>query len=230
MNNLKIMLAALAITGVQATAQNPIIRDQFSADPTARVFNGKIYLFPSHDIPPMSAADFPRKDWFCMEDYHVFSSDNLTDWTDHGVIINQKDVPWGNPTGYSMWAPDCIEKDGKYYFFFPNGTKEGRGFGIGICTADKPEGPYTPMEKNIEGINGIDPGLLQASDGNTYLFWGAGRCAKLKPSLTEIADDTPTETMKWGEREFQMVGVNCLKGLPSRQAEGPFPFEYNGNY
>ncbi len=231
MSNFKLILAAaLAAAGLQASAQNPIIRDQFSADPTARVFNGKLYLFPSHDIPPASAADYPRKDWFCMEDYHVFSSENLTDWTDHGVILNQKQVPWGNPTGYSMWAPDCIEKDGKYYFFFPNGTKEGRGFGIGIATADKPEGPYTPMEKNIEGINGIDPGLLQASDGNTYIFWGAGRCAKLKPSLTEIADDTPTETMKWGDREFQMTGVNCLKGLPSRQAEGPFPFEYNGNY
>ena len=128
-------LAALLVQGV--SAQNPIIRDQFSADPTARVFNGKVYLFPSHDISPLSAYDYPRKDWFCMHDYHVFSSENLTDWTDHGVILDQKNVPWGNPTAYSMWAPDCVQgKDGKYYFYFPNASKQGRGFGVGVAVAD----------------------------------------------------------------------------------------------
>ncbi len=223
--------AAMLTLGGSAMAQNPIIRDQFSADPTARLFNGKIYLFPSHDIDPNTAEDYPRKDWFCMNDYHVFSSDNLTDWTDHGKIIDQKDVPWGNPTAYSMWAPDCVQgKDGKYYFYFPDATKEGRGFGIGVAVAEKPEGPYTVLEKNIEGINGIDPCVLQASDGNNYIFWGAGNCAKLKDNMIELADDNPTDTIKFGPREFIMKGVNCLKGLPSRQAEGPFAFEHNGNY
>ncbi|MCQ2375217.1 MAG: glycosyl hydrolase family 8 [Salinivirgaceae bacterium] len=223
--------AAMLTLGGSAMAQNPIIRDQFSADPTARLFNGKIYLFPSHDIDPNTAEDYPRKDWFCMNDYHVFSSDNLTDWTDHGKIIDQKDVPWGNPTAYSMWAPDCVQgKDGKYYFYFPDATKEGRGFGIGVAVAEKPEGPYTVLEKNIEGINGIDPCVLQASDGNNYIFWGAGNCAKLKDNMIELAEDNPTDTIKFGPRQFIMKGVNCLKGLPSRQAEGPFAFEHNGNY
>ncbi|MDD1474941.1 family 43 glycosylhydrolase [Dolichospermum sp. ST_sed4] len=94
-------------------AQNPIIRDQFTADPSARVFNGKVYLYPSHDIP--APQDKPlRKNWFCMEDYHVFSSENLTDWTDHGVIVSQNNVNWVKPDSYSMWAPDCIAKNGKY--------------------------------------------------------------------------------------------------------------------
>ena len=96
--------------------------------------------------------------------------------------------------------------------------------------ADSPEGPFIPEPEPIKGINGIDPCVLLASDGNAYIFWGAGRCAKLKDNMKEIADDTPTETVKWGDREFEMKGVNCLKGLPSRQAEGPFAFEYNGNY
>lgn len=232
MNFKSLCLSAVLLTmGGSAMAQNPIIRDQFSADPTARVFNGKIYLFPSHDISPLSADDYPRKDWFCMNDYHVFSSENLTDWTDHGKIIDQKDVPWGNPTAYSMWAPDCVQgKDGKFYFYFPDATKEGRGFGVGVAVAEKPEGPYTVLEKNIEGINGIDPCVLQASDGNNYIFWGSGFCAKLKDNMVELADDTPTDTIKFGPRQFVMKGVNCLKGLPSRQAEGPFAFEYNGNY
>ena len=72
--------------------------------------------------------------------------------------------------------------------------------------------------------------MLQASDGNAYIFWGAGRCAKLKPNMKELADDTPKEKVKWGNREFEMLGVNCLKDLPSRQAEGPFAFEANGWY
>ena len=107
-------------------AQNPIIHDQFTADPTARNFNGKVYLFPSHDIP--APESFPRKNWFCMEDYHVFSSSNLTDWTDHGIIVSQDKVEWVNPTSYSMWAPECVERNGKYYFYFPANVKAERQF------------------------------------------------------------------------------------------------------
>ena len=209
------------------SAQNPIIRDQFSADPTARVFNNKVYVYPSHDIFPPEGQ---RQDWFCMEDYHVFSSENLTDWTDHGVIVTQDKVPWVRPDSYSMWAPDCVERNGKYYFYFPSAPKGGMGFGVGVAIADSPEGPFVPEPEPIKGINGIDPCVLLASDGNAYIFWGPGRCAKLKDNMKELADDTPKEKVKWGEREFEMMGVNCLKDLPNRQAEGPFAFEYNGNY
>ena len=228
---MKRFLPAFLLLPLGLAAQNPIINTQFTADPTARVFNGKVYLFPSHDImQPSPLPQGMRPNWFCMEDYHVFSSDNLTEWTDHGVILTQKDVPWGNPDGYSMWAPDCVYRNGKYYFYFPDVVKEGMGFGIGVAVADKPEGPYTPVKSNIKGINGIDPCVLQASDGNAYIFWGAGRCAKLKENMVEIADDTPVEKVKFGDREFELSGVNCLKDLPNRQAEGPFAFEHNGNY
>jgi hypothetical protein len=223
----KIVLTLFLAVPLLASAQNPIIRDQFTADPTARVFNDKVYLYPSHDIFPPEGQ---RQDWFCMEDYHVFSSENLTDWTDHGVIVTQNKVPWVRPDSYSMWAPDCVYRNGKYYFYFPSAPKDGRGFGIGVAIADSPEGPFVPEPENIKGIGGIDPCVLLASDGNAYIFWGAGRCAKLKDNMKELADDTPKETVKWGDREFEMYGVNCLKDLPNRQAEGPFAFEYNGNY
>ena len=180
----KLTLLLLLGMPLAATAQNPIIRNQFSADPTARVFGDRIYLYPSHDIFPPEGQ---RQDWFCMEDYHVFSSDNLTDWTDHGMIV-------------------------------------------GVAIADSPTGPFIPEPEPIKGINGIDPCVLQASDGNAYIFWGNGRCAKLKENMKELADDNPKETVKWGNREMEMVGVGCLKDLPNRQAEGPFAFEYNGNY
>jgi len=228
MNKALLSTFGLCLAAVAAMAQNPIIRDQFSADPTARVFNNKVYLYPSHDIFPPEGQ---RQDWFCMEDYHVFSSENLTDWTDHGVIVTQNKVPWVRPDSYSMWAPDCVERNGKYYFYFPS-TPAGamRGFGVGVAVADSPVGPFVCEPEPIKGINGIDPCVLQASDGNAYIFWGAGRCAKLKDNMKELADDTPKEKVKWGEREFEMMGVNCLKDLPNRQAEGPFAFEANGWY
>ena len=227
MNKTLLSTFGLCLTATAVMAQNPIIRDQFTADPTARVFNNKVYLYPSHDIKPPVGQ---RQDWFCMEDYHVFSSENLTDWTDHGVIVTQNKVPWVRPDSYSMWAPDCIERGGKYYFYFPSAPKSGFGFGVGVAIADSPEGPFIPEPEPIKGINGIDPCVLQASDGNAYIFWGAGRCAKLKPNMKELADDTPKEMVKFRDREFEMMGVNCLKDLPNRQAEGPFAFEYDGNY
>ena len=224
----KTIACVLLALPMMATAQNPVIRDLFSADPTARVFNNKVYLYPSHDIMPPQGQ---RQDWFCMEDYHVFSSENLTDWTDHGVIVTQNKVPWVRKDSYSMWAPDCVERNGKYYFYFPSAPAEGRGgFAVGVAIADSPEGPFIPEPEPIKGINGIDPCVLQASDGNAYIFWGNGRCAKLKPNMKELAEDNPKSTVKFGNREIEMTGVNCLEGLPSRQAEGPFAFEANGWY
>ena len=220
----KLLLLSVPLT---TAAQNPVISGQFTADPTARVFNNKVYMYPSHDIFPPEGT---RQDWFSMEDYHVFSSEDLVNWQDHGVIVTQNKVPWVRPNSYSMWAPDCVYRNGKYYFYFPSAPAKGGGFGVGVAIADNPEGPFIPEPEPIKGINGIDPCVLLASDGNAYIFWGAGRCAKLKDNMKELADDNPKEVVKWGNREMEMVGVNCLKDLPNRQAEGPFAFEYNGNY
>mgnify|MGYP004550390807 FL=1 len=218
-----------------AQAQNPIIHHQFSADPTARVFDGRIYLFPSHDI--ISPVE-PEKKWFSMADYHVFSSDNLTDWTDHGVILSQEQVTWGNPTAYSMWAPDCVEKDGKYYFFFPDAPKpldtdkdgRSRGFGVGVAVADHPYGPYRPEPNNIKGIAGIDPCVLQASNGENVIFWGGGglRMARLKDNLTELADEELQNPVE-GPHGMKLYG-HAVEGLPEGFKEGPFAFERNGKF
>lgn len=226
-------LVCCAGMALSVQAQNPIIRNQFSADPTARVFNGRLYLFPSHDI--ISPTE-PERKWFCMADYHAFTTDNLTDWTDLGVILSQEQVPWGNPAGYSMWAPDCVEKDGKYYFFFPDGVKEGRGFGIGVAIADKPEGPYIPQPTNIKGISGIDPCVLQTSKGENYIFWGSGglRVAKLKDNLLELADEeleNPTVITPPGGNGRTMTFYGHPIDLPKAGLqEGPFAFERNGKF
>ncbi|MEI6139909.1 MAG: family 43 glycosylhydrolase [Mariniphaga sp.] len=219
--HISLILSSLLLLANYLSAQNPIVRNQFSADPTARVLNGKVYVFPSHDIPTPKDQKQLRKDWFCMADYHVFSSENLTDWTDHGVIVSQNKVKWVDSTSYSMWAPDCIERNGKYYFYFPanknvvdaNGRK---GFGIGVAIADKPEGPYNTLPEPIKGVNGIDPNVFIDKDGQAYLYWALGNIfvAKLKDNLTELAS------------EPQIIANLPQKGLK----EGPFLFERNGIY
>jgi len=221
MNIYKTLLLSFVALGINSlSAQNPIVRNQFSADPTARVFNGKVYVFPSHDILTPEGKGL-KKDWFCMADYHVFSSENLTNWTDHGMIVSQNKVAWVDSTSYSMWAPDCIERNGKYYFYFPanktvadaNGRK---GFGIGVAIADKPEGPYGPLPEPIKGVNGIDPNVFVDKDGQAYLYWAMGNImvAKLNDNMTELASEP-------------LVIANLpQKGLK----EGPFLFERKGIY
>lgn len=223
MKNFKLLiLSLLIIASNMAFGQNPIVRDQFSADPTARVFNGKIYVFPSHDIPTPPNKNL-REKWFCMADYHVFSSENLTDWTDHGMIVSQNKVNWVDSTSYSMWAPDCIERNEKYYFYFPanknipdaNGRK---GFGIGVAIAEKPEGPYFPLPEPIKGVNGIDPNVFIDKDGQAYLYWAMGNIwvAKLKDNMIELAsepvviDNLPQKGLKEGPFLFERKGIYYL--------------------
>ena len=232
-----VLFSLLCLPPLLSQAQNPIISSQFTADPTARVFNEKIYLYPSHDI---QAPKGQRQDWFCMADYHVFSSENLIDWQDHGVIISQQDVPWGNPEGYSMWAPDCVYKNGKYYFFFPNAPKNGHGFGIGVATASKPEGPFTCEAQPINGISGIDPCVLLDDDGSAYIYWGGMgiRGAKLKDNLLEV--DGELQEVKFPDRKDEngntikmpamKIAGKEMKGLPEGFKEGPFAFKHNGKY
>lgn len=213
-----LLLSFFTLLFVNASvAQNPIVRTMYSADPSARVFGDKVYVFPSHDI--LAAPGKGRVGWFCMEDYHVFSSANLTDWTDHGVVVTQNKIPWVRPNSYSMWAPDCIERAGKYYFYFPtspNDSTYGRGFAIGVAIADKPDGPYVPQPTPIKGVHGIDPNVFIDKDGQAYLYWSQGNiyAAKLKENMLELASDVKT------------LGELPTKGLK----EGPYFFERNGRY
>jgi hypothetical protein len=199
-------LGAMFLAGV-ALAQNPLIYQQFTADPTARVFEGKIYVYPSHDINEPGKGR--SGSWFVMEDYHVYSSENLIDWTDHGVILDQTKVPWLGRKSFDMWAPDCVFKNGKYYFYYPTGGR------IGVAIADKPYGPFTPEPNAITGVRGIDPGVLIDDDGSAYIFWSGIQMAKLKPNMVEL-DSQPQR----------------VQNLPSDGGiiEGPFPFKRNGIY
>ncbi|MDI3320853.1 family 43 glycosylhydrolase [Pinibacter soli] len=213
-----LLIASTVFAAEYLPAQNPLITYQYSADPSARVFGDKVYIFPSHDI--LANENRGRPGWFCMEDYHVFSSSDLTHWKDNGVIVTQNKVPWVRPDSYSMWAPDCIYRNGKYYFYFPSTPKDttvnGKGFTVGVAIAENPEGPYLPQEMPIKGIRGIDPNVFIDKDGQAYLYWSEGNIyvAKLKENMLELASQP------------QVLTHLPDKGLK----EGPYMFERNGTY
>lgn len=113
---------------------NPFIKHMYTADPSARVWaDGRLYVYASHDIAPPQGCDL-------MDQYHVFSTADMKTWTDHGEILRASQVPWGRKEGGFMWAPDCVYKNGTYYFYFPHpsGTEWNKTWKIGVATSKSP--------------------------------------------------------------------------------------------
>ena len=151
-----------------AEMNKPLVTNIFTADPSAHVFDGKIYIYPSHDIPHNLKSDEDGGQ-YRMEDYHVLRMDSPdAPCVDCGEALHVRDVPWAERM---MWAPDCLCKNGKYYFFFPAKDPEGI-FRIGVAVGERPEGPFVPQEKPIEGSFSIDPCAFLDDDGRAYLYFG----------------------------------------------------------
>ncbi|HEX6225871.1 MAG TPA: glycoside hydrolase family 43 protein [Chryseolinea sp.] len=146
----------------------PLVTHIYTADPSAHVFNGRIYIYPSHDIESNTAQD-DEGGHFDMKDYHILSMDSVGGKvTDHGVALDIKDVPWA---GRQMWAPDAAFKNGKYYFYFPAKDKKDV-FHIGVATGSNPEGPFKAEPNYIKGSYSIDPAVFTDTDGKSYMYFG----------------------------------------------------------
>jgi len=146
----------------------PLVTHIYTADPSAHVFNGKIYIYPSHD----TATGTPEDDLgshFNMMDYHILSMDSVGGKvTDNGVALDIKNVPWA---GRQMWAPDAAYANGKYYLYFPVKNKQDV-FQIGVAVSDKPEGPFTAEAAPMKNSYSIDPCVFKDDDGKFYMYFG----------------------------------------------------------
>jgi hypothetical protein len=243
--------AILAVSALSCRAQtNPIITNIYTADPSAHVWSdGRLYLYASHDMDPPRGCDM-------MDRYHVFSTDDMVNWADHGEILRASDVEWGRKEGGFMWAPDCAYKDGTYYFYFPHPseTKWNDSWKIGVATSKNPASGFK-SQGFIEGLGGfalIDPCIFVDSDGQAYIYIGGGsKCfgAKLKPNMTEL--DGPVQPMT-GMKDFheatlvfkrkdlyyltyadnhqneQKKGANRMRYATSKSPLGPW--QYQGIY
>ena len=230
--------------------RTPLVTHIFTADPSAHVFIGKIYIYPSHDIPH-DGEDNDDGDEYRMEDYHILSMDNPdAPCVDHGCALHMKDVPW---VSKQMWAPDAAYKDGKYYLYFPARDRDGI-FRIGVAVSDDPAGPFTAEADYIPGSYSIDPAVLVDDDGRAYMYngglWGGqlemwqggsfdpgahrpeGSEPALGPIFAEL--DADMKHFRTAPKQLQILDEN---GKPltagdedRRYFEGPWMHKFNGKY
>ena len=241
---------ATAQSGKKVPVDQPLVTHIFTADPSAHVFNGKIYIYPSHDIESNTAQD-DDGGHFDMKDYHVLSMDKIGGKvTDHGVALDIKNVPWA---GRQLWAPDAAYKQGTYYLYFPVKDKQDV-FRIGVATSKNPAGPFKAEPQPMAGAYSIDPAVFEDSDGSFYLYtggiwggqlqrWATGsydpqgklreknepallpRVAKLNPDMKSLAEAV---------REVQLLDENgkpFLEGNNDKRFfEAAWVHKHNGKY
>lgn len=144
-----------------------LVEHMYAADPAAHVFNGRLYIYPSHDFES-GIPENDLGDHFAMRDYHVISMEDVAGKvTDHGVVLDIEDVPWA---GRQMWDTDVAYKNGKYYMYFPAKDKTDI-FRLGVAISTQPEGPFVPQDHPIIGSYSIDPCLFP-ENGKHYMYFG----------------------------------------------------------
>lgn len=214
-------------------AANPIITDVCTADPTALVHDGKVYLYVGNDEAPPKYQGHIMNRWLC------FSSSDMVHWEAHGSPLAVKDFAWAER---DAWASDVIEKDGKFYDYVPMRPKGGGGFAIGVAVSDSPTGPFNDargsalitndMTKAVNiSWDDIDPKAFVDTDGQAYLFWGNTKCyyAKLKPNMTEL--DGPIEVIDvpnyneapWVHKHGDLYYLSYASGYPEKEAYATSP-------
>ena len=203
----------------------------YMADPAAHVFNGRVYIYPSHDWKS-GITDNSSGGAFVMKDYHVFSMDDVENGevTAHGKILDLNDIPWAVK---QLWDNDVAFKNGKYYMYFPARDKN-NVFRIGVAIADRPEGPFIPEKEPIKGSFSIDPCAFE-DNGVHYLYFGGSGSTPdgLSSSLARVVK-LSDDMLQFAEEPRPVVLLD-KKGKPIRDPNAQF-FEaswmhkYNGKY
>ena len=228
----------------------PLVTHIYTADPSAHVFEGKIYIYPSHDLDQVQVSN-DNGDQYNMEDYHILSlEDNNSTCIDHGEALHLRDIPWASK---QLWAPDAAYKNSKYYLFFPARDKDDI-FRLGVATSSSPAGPFKAEENYIPGSYSIDPAVLVDDDNRSYVYFGglwggqlekwqtgtfnpdgegpAATAPAIGPRVAELNDDMLT--FKETPQEISIVdedGNPILAGDEERRYfEGPWVHKYNGYY
>jgi beta-xylosidase len=182
----------------------------YTADPSAHVWaDGRLYVYASHDVDPPKGCDL-------MDKYHVYSTDDMVHWKDHGEILNSSQVSWGRPEGGFMWAPDCAYRNGIYYYYFPHpsDTKWNNSWKIGVATSKYPAKDFK-VQGYIKGLDSmIDPCVFIDDDSQPYFYYGGGgvcKGGKMKENMMEI--DGEMKTMEGLVDFHEASWVHKRKGI-----------------
>ena len=176
-----LMTVGCLLTGMHAVAQNPFVQTWFTSDPAPMVHNGTMYVYTGHDE---DGADF-----FWMQEWRVYSTQDMVNWTDHGSPLALESFSWADDRA---WASQCIERNGKFYWYICAHSRLSRGMAIGVAVGDSPTGPFRdaigkPLYENGSWDH-IDPTVMIDDDGQAWLYWGNPRiyCVKLKEDMVSL--------------------------------------------
>ena len=203
-----ITLAAATSIGI---AQNPIIQTCYTADPAPMVYNDRVYLYTSHDEDDST--------WFTMNEWKLYSTGDMVNWTDHGAPLSYKTFEWA--TG-DAWAAQCIERNEKFYMYVPVMSRETGRAAIGVAVADSPYGPfYDPLGKPLVQMEwgDIDPSVFIDDDGQAYLYWGNPNCnyVKLNENMISCKGDItriPLTAESFGKRDSDKQRATLYEEAP----------------
>lgn len=206
-----------------ANAQNPIVQTNYTADPAPMIHNGTVYIYTSHD------EDVTVRNFFTMNDWLCFSSTDMVNWTDHGVVLSYKEFEWARG---DAWAGQCIFRNGKFYYYVPVNQKNG-GNAIGVAVSDSPTGPFkdaigAPL---LIGSGYIDPTVFIDDDGQAYLYWGNPNLWHVKLNEDMISYDKTYGVVKENLKD-ENFGYRAKK-IDNRTAsyeEGPWLFKRKSLY
>ncbi len=230
----RIIAAAAVVLGLfpqPVHAYNPIIQTNYTADPAPMVYNDTVYLYTSHDED--DAVGFKMNEWMC------YTSSDMVNWTDHGVVASLETFEWAS---HSAWAPQCVERNGKFYLYCPVGLPYGQTYGeygdgamtIGVAVADSPLGPFKdaigkPLIPPTGGFD-IDPTVFIDDDGQAWLYWGNGALygAMLNDDMTSIKTELPADMQLPEGVEFK-DGVFYFD-MPEDYEEGPWIYKRGDIY
>ena len=202
-------------------ASDPVVQTKFTADPAPFVHDDVVYLYTSHDEDDAG----PGMGRFLMKDWQCYTSTDMVNWTDHGTIASLKTFPWAVQEN-DAWAPQAIERDGKFYFYAPVSVPGWPKNVIGVAVADSPLGPYKDaIGKPLVGPeNGfIDPSVFIDDDDQAYLYWG-------NPNLwyVKLNDDM----ISYSGEVIKDPSIAKVEGQPDpyHYQEGPWAYKRNGHY
>ncbi|MBQ0057372.1 MAG: family 43 glycosylhydrolase [Bacteroidales bacterium] len=204
----QLLAASVMALATMMTAQNPIVNTWYTTDPAPMVHDGTMYIYTGHDED--------HADFFWMQEWRVYSSRDMVNWRDHGSPLAIEDFSWGDDRA---WAPQCIGRNGKFYFYVPLHSKLSGTMAIGVAVGPSPVGPFKDAigKPLADGSwDYIDPTVFIDDDGQAWLYWGNPRLyyAKLNEDMVSFVD---------GVHQMDMTGLDGY-------TEGPWIQKRNGIY
>ncbi|MBL3656091.1 glycoside hydrolase family 43 protein [Fulvivirga sediminis] len=224
-------------------AYNPVIKDVYTADPAAMVYNDTVYLYTGHDEQEAG------KDGYLMNDWLLFTSTDMKNFENHGPVLKTTDFSWAKG---DAWAAHVVEKGGKFYWYVTLEHAAVPGKSIGVAVADSPRGPFKDAIGKALITNDmttqtditwddIDPAVFIDDDGQAYIYWGNTVCkwAKLKDNMIEIEGDIHVIDLpkfteapwvhKRGEYYYLSFAADFPEYIDYAMATSPEgPWEYKG--